>query len=574
MSVPRSPVSRLPDLPTLVVLFIGWRLPALIMFRPGGYVRPFPPLGTLDVAAQVGWRDWLLLGPSPLEPLLLNVLSAPFTGEVSRQTAIGLFSLPFELLTLVLIYRLASAAHGREPAARRAALFWAGLWLPLWSWLTGLAGIGVALALLAVWLATTAPAGPTEGRRRLAAVAVGILALLWNLSALVVLAPAWGNRLLGRDRSFPPWRAIGLALTLVVAGANRLLDPLLLLLAVLAVAQPSRRSAAYAGLLSLLFVLRDPVAPFLLTTSSAILPALTVAYLIAAVGVAAEWASGGAAREALGWRLRLAGSLAGGAAVLIALGSVPVALAEFRALARADSPFAPLLDELEEAPAGGYLLVGTHALYEQLYPFAWRRHTVRVVSERNAEALLEMITGAPEGTPVWALGHPNLDTALVELRSRLLAEGYPAGGAWFGDFRLERAVMARPTATATPAAPFADAVTLERAAWQDRAAVGAWVPVELVWAVPPGALPTSIFVHLLDEEGNLVAQHDVTPSWPAGRLVTRHALRLPAGRTGRFQLVVGRYLPETGERVVTPQGEDRVGVGTVVVTAPLDKSGR
>ena len=563
MNQSRSPFrpEAFPDIRTLALLFVGLRLPALVLFRPGGYIRPFPPMGTLDVAARVTWRDWLLLGPSPLEPLLLDALSVPFAGEVSRQLAIGLFSLPFEVVTLVLVYRLAQKWTGEEQQARRSALFWAILWLPLWSWLTGLAGIGVALALAAVWLLSKA-----GGRRRLmlAGGGLSLLALAWTLTALLVLVPAWWVSARRPDARVP-WAWIGLLLAVLAALQNRLLDPLLLLLAVTAVARPTLQGAAYAGLLSLLFVLRDPVVPFLLTVESAALRVLDVAYSTAAVGFAAGWAAR-LSPPPVAVRLRAASLAMAGVVLLAALGSVPLGLMEFRRLARADSPYAPLLDELEQAPVRGYVLLGSHQLYEAVYPFVWRRHTVRVVSERNAEALFIQITSDSEGNrAIWLLGHPQLDEPLVQLQARLLERGFPAGGEWYGDRRLERLTLASPTTAEAAGGTFADAVTLRQVAWKLDAAPGEWVPVELVWEVPEHALQTAIYVHLRDAEGRTVAQHDAQPTWTAGQLVTRHALRLPPDRQGTFSLVVGRYVPQTGERVLTVSGADGIMVGNVAV---------
>lgn len=551
----------LPDIRTLVLLFLGLRVPALVLFRPGGYVRPFPPMGTLDVAARVTWRDWLLLGPSPLEPLLLDALSALFTGEVSRQLTVGLFSLPFEVLTLVLVYLLARKQTGEELKARQAALFWSLLWLPVWSWLTGLAGIGVALTLAAVWFLTnkTGERGPA-----LAAAGLSLLALAWTLIGIVVLIPAWWVYA-RRAGARIPWVWAGLALSALVAVQHRLLDPLLLLLAVTAIARPTVQGAAYAGLLSLLFVLRDPVVPFLLTVESAALQVLDVAYVTAAAGFAVGWAAR-LSPSVVALRLRAASLAIAGVVVLAALGSVPLGMVEFRRLARADSPYASLLDELERAPIHGYVLLGSHDLYEALYPFVWRRHTLRVVSERNAEALFTRITSDAEGSrAIWLLGHPQLDEPLVQLQARLLETGFPAGGEWYGDRRLERLTLARPTTAETVEGTFADAVTLRQAAWNPDAVPGEWVPVELVWDVSEHPLQTAIYVHLRDAEDRTLAQHDIQFTWRAGQVVTRHALRLPPDRRGTFFIVVGRYLPQTGERVLTTSGSDGIIVGNVTV---------
>ena len=75
-----------------------------------------------------------------------------------------------------------------------------------------------------------------------------------------------------------------------------------------------------------------------------------------------------------------------------------------------------------------------------------------------------------------------------------------------------------------------------------------------------------VFVHLLDETGEIVAQDDTPPrggryptrAWQPGDLVPdTHQLDLPAERPpGPYRLFVGMYQPETGERlpVIGPEG--------------------
>lgn len=77
---------------------------------------------------------------------------------------------------------------------------------------------------------------------------------------------------------------------------------------------------------------------------------------------------------------------------------------------------------------------------------------------------------------------------------------------------------------------------------------------------------TSLFVHLYDEEGVLVAQFDGKPpdgtrptsTWQAGETISPQvALPLPADNLapGNYQLAIGLYLPESGERLVVTQPE-------------------
>ncbi len=77
-----------------------------------------------------------------------------------------------------------------------------------------------------------------------------------------------------------------------------------------------------------------------------------------------------------------------------------------------------------------------------------------------------------------------------------------------------------------------------------------------------------VFVHLLDETGDIVAQDDTPPrggryptwAWKPGDLVPdTHQLDLPAERPpGPYRLFVGMYHPETGERLPVSGPEGRV----------------
>lgn len=77
-----------------------------------------------------------------------------------------------------------------------------------------------------------------------------------------------------------------------------------------------------------------------------------------------------------------------------------------------------------------------------------------------------------------------------------------------------------------------------------------------------------VFVHLLDPEGNLVAQQDgppaheapLTSTWLAGEtIIDKRELILPADYPdGRYDLLVGWYNPATGERLPVTAANERV----------------
>jgi 4-amino-4-deoxy-L-arabinose transferase-like glycosyltransferase len=129
-----------------------------------------------------------------------------------------------------------------------------------------------------------------------------------------------------------------------------------------------------------------------------------------------------------------------------------------------------------------------------------------------------------------------------------------------------------------PPAPLATTIDV---AWQDGMTLaghdgmpatfdpGATLNLRLAWRAD--ATPTAdytVFVHLLDEDGQIVAQHDRAPEsgfyptsqWDVGETVADiYALTLPETlATGNYRLMVGLYDPATGQRLLTADGQDAV----------------
>lgn len=108
----------------LLLLFVGFRLAVLALYRPGGLLgvgEPYPTLPAL-----------------------------PITDPLLRQLAWGALLLPFEVGTLWLLLQLLRHGEGEEEAHHRATL-WALSPLPLWAWLTSLTPLLTFLLLAAYW---------------------------------------------------------------------------------------------------------------------------------------------------------------------------------------------------------------------------------------------------------------------------------------------------------------------------------------------------------------------------------------------------------------------------------------
>ena len=94
---------------------------------------------------------------------------------------------------------------------------------------------------------------------------------------------------------------------------------------------------------------------------------------------------------------------------------------------------------------------------------------------------------------------------------------------------------------------------------------GAWT-LALAWTAQDQVEKDyDVFVHLVDGTGEIQAQHDGPPGegfyptsfWRPGDVVLdQHELRLTADApAGVYRLLVGLYMPETGERLTTPEGD-------------------
>ncbi|MCQ3974958.1 MAG: hypothetical protein DPW09_16080, partial [Anaerolineae bacterium] len=84
-----------------------------------------------------------------------------------------------------------------------------------------------------------------------------------------------------------------------------------------------------------------------------------------------------------------------------------------------------------------------------------------------------------------------------------------------------------------------------------------------------------VFAHLLDEQGQIVAQNDALPRagaypvpwWQPGESIEdSHALVLPPDLpTGLYQLVVGLYQPDSGLRLPLSDASDSYRVGQLEI---------
>ncbi|MFI5265950.1 MAG: 6-pyruvoyl-tetrahydropterin synthase-related protein [Chloroflexota bacterium] len=130
-----------------------------------------------------------------------------------------------------------------------------------------------------------------------------------------------------------------------------------------------------------------------------------------------------------------------------------------------------------------------------------------------------------------------------------------------------------PSAVATPVAQWSEPITLE--SW-GQARQGGDVAFTFDW-LAAGEVPRdyTLFVHLSDSDGKVVAQADSPPQrglyptslWdPGDRVTDVHLVSAPP--PGRYRLSVGWYRADTGQRLALASGGDELDLGEVEVPSP------
>ena len=220
------------------------------------------------------------------------------------------------------------------------------------------------------------------------------------------------------------------------------------------------------------------------------------------------------------------------------------------------------------------------------------------VAMNRFKAHLPLIGFAQQHPPLPFTALPLLDDAAAGENTWLVTVGFPPAAAnnageewlcehlfkatddWYGDARIVRfgtqpgAMPALPVNTA-----FESGIRLVTAGVEPETTAGQVVAVELTWQVTRSpAADWQVFLQLLSDHGQLVAQHDSPPgggyerssTWSAGETIRdRHGLALPEDvPVGTYHLVAGLYDPVSGKRELTDTGQDFVKLGTVAVQSP------
>lgn len=123
-------------------------------------------------------------------------------------------------------------------------------------------------------------------------------------------------------------------------------------------------------------------------------------------------------------------------------------------------------------------------------------------------------------------------------------------------------------------ANFGGQIALRGYAFPQEAAPGETIRLSLGWeALAEMDMDYTVFVHVVDETENMVAQHDgqprgntlVTSTWPPGYPIREDIpLQMPDS-PGNYRVYVGLYRADTGERLTVDAPDNRVLLGEIAV---------
>jgi hypothetical protein len=274
--------------------------------------------------------------------------------------------------------------------------------------------------------------------------------------------------------------------------------------------------------------------------------------------------------------------------VLLAIvGSLPIAalaLRDYSAERYAESPYRQTIDFLNTQPTGGVIYTD-RGLYHQLYSFLVSSKGMYLLNaDQNLdEALERLVDRHPRLYVVYADSEDDqLSNPAVE--AWLNGNAFPLGVEWLENARVAAfATSTSPLEEQLVEAVFADGIELTTCTIDP----GPLAPTEVLrvslsWrSLQPTDNDYTVFLHLVDANGSVWAQHDSQPagslrptsSWKAGEEITdHHGLALPADiPAGEYDLTLGLYDATTGERlpVATVEREtptDGVVLGSILVT--------
>jgi hypothetical protein len=244
-----------------------------------------------------------------------------------------------------------------------------------------------------------------------------------------------------------------------------------------------------------------------------------------------------------------------------------------------DSAVAALTPHLNEQDAVLALLPVSYLDWIDSYNSAPRDIGVVMEDPLSDRTAVKLEAIARQHPRVWLISEGTVGGNPANGVEHWLAQhGYIGSETWIEGFRLVTYTFSAGSESQSIEQRFGDAVILEGAA-SELAYLNtqpAWLNVDLSWrASEPLTQSLTVFTHLLNTDGSLIAQHDGPPAagyaptttWTPDQVIEdRRALMLPADLpAGEYRLVVGLYDAATGQRLTLTDGSDALLLETLYI---------
>lgn len=334
------------------------------------------------------------------------------------------------------------------------------------------------------------------------------------------------------------------------------------LMALVCILMPNLRGVLLLLSLELLYVIEWPITFILLKADAGYLTALVAVRTLVVIGLTVLFATLIFVKREDGWRRLRAASMIGSAMALIAVVGLAIgALPAYAAQRYAAEPMRAAVELIQSAstPERAGVLFDRADTYERLAAYlpGWPAlAALRIGGAADAWSEARVLDFGRSQPETWfvvdytAESHRNTADAV----DRRLSEALCVVSRQFaGTARVSRFVSAGPSIDLNASAEFEHGIKLERVRLSDGALkAGRPLCVELRWrAAQTLAAEYTVFVHLLDASGNVVAQSDLAPgggfapttTWsPNSSVIDRRGLIVPAQLApGEYRLVTGLY---------------------------------
>ncbi len=360
----------------------------------------------------------------------------------------------------------------------------------------------------------------------------------------------------------------------------------LYLIAFLCILMPNFLGAVLIALLEALYVIEWPITFILLNANARYLTALVIVRTATILGLALFFgATIFIGAESPRWETAKRWAKLGSAAAVLAvialtIGALPLYAAQRY---RAD-PMRQAVELIKDrsTPDQANVLFDRVDTYERLAPFfpGWSSlAALQLGGAADAFSAQKIRSFSAEKPELWYVLDfgANQEKDQREAIDRQLSEtSCKVSQEFAGSAQVSRFVQAMPDQVLSTTAQFENGIQLNGARLSTLALKpGDPICVELQWsAAVPLPLNYTVFVHVLDQNGQLVAQNDLPPGggyaptsgWPSGQpIADRHGVVLPQVLSpGQYRIVIGLYGPD-GVRLKTRDEADAIPLGEITI---------